>query len=225
MNSHAADTNSAPRSPAFLKETDALRDLRVLEAVEADSGVSQRELARDLGVAVGVVNACLRALVRKGLIKVRGESNRSVTYHLTKSGLLHKSSLALEWTRNTVGFYRQARTQVADHLARLAAEGHRRAVIFGAAELAEIAVLVAPNAGIEIVRAIADGATPLGNDVAGVTVIQLDAAATVPDATAVDLILLSEDPSSAQLHALAATFPTAQRSSLLGGEPNPGEVA
>lgn len=225
MNSQSADSNHLAEAPAFLKETEALRDLRVLEAIEADPGVSQRELARDLGVAVGVVNACLRTLVRKGMIKVRGESNRSVTYHLTKSGLLQKSSLALEWTRNTVGFYRQARTQVSEHLTHLAAEGHRRAVVFGAAELGEIAVLVAPHAGIIVAGVLADGEAPLGDDIAGMPVTQLAEAGGFLGAEDVDVVVLSEDATPAQLAALAAAFPAAARFSLLGGAIDSEEVA
>ena len=224
MNSHATDTDGIAQAPAFLKETEALRDLRVLEAVEADPGVSQRELARDLGVAVGVVNACLRALVRKGMIKVRGENNRSVTYHLTKSGLLHKSGLALEWTRNTLGFYRQARTQVAENLAQLAAEGHRQAVVFGAAELGEIAVLVAPHSGITVAGVLADGATPLGDDIAGVAVTQLADAGALSLAGTVDLVVLSEEPNAEQLLSLSVAFPAASLFSLLSGAINAGEV-
>lgn len=224
MNGKAVDTDHLGEAPAFFKEAEALRDLRVLEAVEADSGVSQRELARDLGVAVGVVNACLRALVRKGMIKVRGDSNRSVTYHLTKSGLLHKSALALEWTRNTLGFYRQARTQVAEHLARLAAEGHHEAVVFGAAELGEIAVLVAPHVGITIAAVLADGDAPLGAQIAGTPVVQLANVAGSLGAGEIDLVVLSEDASPGQLRALAAAFPAAKRFSLLGGAVNAEEA-
>jgi predicted transcriptional regulator len=224
MNSQTTHTEHPPVAPAFLRETEALRDLRVLEAVEADPGVSQRELARNLGIAVGVVNACLRALVRKGMVKVRGESNRSVTYHLTKSGLLHKSALAFDWTRNTLGFYRQARGQVSDQFAQLAASGHRFAVVFGAAELAEIAVLVAPRAGITVVGVLAEGPTPLGEDIAGIPVTVLASAGELRGAGETDVIVLTEDATPEQLFVLAAMFPTAARFSLLGGNANPREV-
>ena len=202
-----------------------MRDLRVLEAVEADPTVSQRELARDLGVAVGVINACMRTLVRKGMVKVRGENNRSVTYHLTKSGLLHKSSLALEWTRNTLWFYGQARAQVSTHLARLAAQGHHRAVVFGATELGEMAVLVAPRAGITIAGVLADGATPLGDQIAGTRVTQLADVADLVLAEGVDVIVLSEDATKEQLSALAAAFPGATRFDLLHGVLEPEGVS
>jgi DNA-binding MarR family transcriptional regulator len=207
------------RSP-FLRETEALRDLRVLEAVEADPTVSQRELARELGVAVGVVNACVHALVRKGLLKVQGDSNRSISYHLTKPGVLHKSALALQWTRNTIDFYRQARAQVASTLAGLAEQGHRRAVVFGAAELAEITALVAPASGIEIVALVTSGHDPLGPAVAGIPVVGLREASTRlaadPGGATIDLVLLTEDAGISDLEQLTVLAPHAERFSLIG---------
>jgi len=155
----------------FLKEAEALREMRALEAIERDPSVSQRELAAQLGVAVGVANACVRTLVRKGMIKIRGETNRSITYHITKAGFVHKSRLAVEWTRNTVGFYRQARTDVAGHLVRLAAEGIERAVLLGTNELAEIVAIVAPEAGIELLGVIDIDGSHAGPTIAGIAVI------------------------------------------------------
>lgn len=44
---------------------------RVLRVLERNPDLSQRQIARELGVSVGAVNYCLGALVEKGLIKVR----------------------------------------------------------------------------------------------------------------------------------------------------------
>ncbi|MDP3014682.1 MAG: hypothetical protein Q8M92_10590, partial [Candidatus Subteraquimicrobiales bacterium] len=76
--------------------------------------------------------------------------NRSITYHLTKKGLLHKSMLAMEWTKNTINFYREARQQVALKLTSLSKEGIKTVVLYGANELSEIAAIVASEANIEI---------------------------------------------------------------------------
>ena len=39
---------------------------RVMRALEADPKLSQRDLASSLGISLGVVNYCLKALVEKG---------------------------------------------------------------------------------------------------------------------------------------------------------------
>jgi DNA-binding Lrp family transcriptional regulator len=149
-----------PKDEAFLKETDALRNLRAMEEIEKNPQISQRELAGQLGVALGITNALLKALVRKGLIKIRGANNRSLTYHLTHAGVLAKGQLAMKWTLNTIDFYRQARTEVVDKLTALSGQGVKTAVLYGVGELTEIALIVAPEAGLEI-TGIVDG--PAGN--------------------------------------------------------------
>lgn len=200
----------------FLKETEKLRDLRALEAIERDPHVSQRELANTLDVAVGVANACIRTLARKGLVKIRGTSNRSITYHLTKAGVLHKSMLAMEWTRNTVDFYVQARGKVAEHLGAFVREGVRSIVLDGANELAEIAVLVSAGAGVEVVGILRDEGSAIGSAILRIPVEMLDGLelAEEPDA-----VVFCRDPEPSRIHALTARFPAARLLSLVGEMP------
>lgn len=134
----------------FLKETEAFHNMRVLEEIEKNPNVSQRELSNQLGVALGITNSLLKVLVRKGLVKIRGENNRSLTYHLTHAGVLAKSKLAMRWTLNTVDFYRHARRDVAQKMAALAADGVKTVILYGINEFAEIAVIVAHESGLEV---------------------------------------------------------------------------
>lgn len=147
-----------------------VRELRALEEIERNPNISQRQLAGELGVALGVANACVHTLVRKGLVKIRGESNRSLSYHLTKQGVLQKAKLAVEWTNNTIGDYVQARARMRRQLESLAAAGLLRIILLGADEVAELVSLIAPQAGIEVVAAIALDAPPIADSLAGVPV-------------------------------------------------------
>lgn len=150
-----------------------LRELRALEEIERNPRISQRQLATELGVALGVANACVHTLVRKGLVKIRGESNRSLSYHLTKQGVLHKASLAIEWTNNTINDYVQARARMRRQLDGLAASGVRRVVVLGADEVSELVTLIAPQAGIEVVAAVRLGTPPIAETLAGVPVLDI----------------------------------------------------
>jgi EPS-associated MarR family transcriptional regulator len=80
-----------------LEAKDALR-LRVLRAVEADPGLSQRQLANDLGVSLGATNYALKALVGQGLVKAdrfaRANRKAGYLYVLTPIGLAAKARLA-----------------------------------------------------------------------------------------------------------------------------------
>lgn len=74
---------------------------RLLKLLEAQPELSQRQLAGELGVSVGKVNFCLRALLEKGLLKVsnfRDSKNKlAYAYYLTPKG-------AREKVRATAGF-------------------------------------------------------------------------------------------------------------------------
>src|SRR5258708_22982970 len=71
-------------------DIEAHRDLKLLEAVEADSRITQRGLSTQLGIALGLTNIYLKRLVRKGCIKcVNVQSNR-ITYLLTPPGIAEK---------------------------------------------------------------------------------------------------------------------------------------
>ncbi|MBO9432183.1 MarR family EPS-associated transcriptional regulator [Sulfitobacter sp. R18_1] len=70
---------------------------RMMRALEADPKLSQRDLARSLGISLGVVNYCLKGLIEKGQVKVgnfRASGNKlRYTYVLTPRGVLAKAKL------------------------------------------------------------------------------------------------------------------------------------
>ena len=70
---------------------------RVLSLLETQPDLNQREMARALGVSLGGVNYCLRALVAKGLIKMlnfqTSDSKLGYAYLLTPQGMAEKLSL------------------------------------------------------------------------------------------------------------------------------------
>jgi DNA-binding MarR family transcriptional regulator len=142
--------------------------LGVLDAVERDPSVTQRSVARELGIALGLANAYLRRCVRKGLIKVSEVPRRRYAYYLTPQGFAEKSRLTATYLSDSFSFFRKARTQCAELFALAAARGQRRLALLGHGDLAEIASLVAREHPVEIVGVIAaDGdATRLNADLA-----------------------------------------------------------
>ena len=73
-------------------------DYALLRQLEADRGGNQRELARHLGVSVGKINYCLRAVIDRGWVKVnnfrRADNKLAYAYLLTPSGATAKVRLA-----------------------------------------------------------------------------------------------------------------------------------
>lgn len=81
---------------------------RLLKALQANPEMSQRQLAVELRISVGKVNFCLRALLDKGLLKVRNfrdsQNKLAYAYYLTPKG-------AKEKVRATAGFLRRKLTE------------------------------------------------------------------------------------------------------------------
>src|SRR5262252_6417342 len=128
--------------------------LGVLDVVERDPSVTQRSVARELGIALGLANAYLRRCVRKGLIKVREVPRRRFAYYLTPQGFAEKSRLTATYLSDSFSLFRQARTQCAELFKLAAARGQHRLALLGHGDLAEIASLVARDHPIEIVGVI-----------------------------------------------------------------------
>src|SRR6201990_2011902 len=90
--------------------------LGLLESVERDGAQSQRKLASELGIALGLVNAYLKRCVKKGLLKVREAPARRYVYYLTPQGFAEKSKLTVDYLSYSFSFYRQARADCAQIL-------------------------------------------------------------------------------------------------------------
>ena len=131
--------------------------LGVLDVVERDPSVTQRSVARELGIALGLANAYLRRCVRKGLIKVSEVPRRRYAYYLTPQGFAEKSRLTATYLSDSFSFFRKARAQCTELFALAAARGQRRLALLGQGDLAEIASLVAREHPVEMVGVIAAG--------------------------------------------------------------------
>ena len=130
--------------------------LGLLTAVEAHEFHTQRTLAAELGVALGLANAYIRRCVKKGLIKVGQAPAKRYAYYLTPKGIAEKGRLTATYLRHSLGFLRRARLQCEDVLRHCQANGWTTLMLVGDSELAEIFLLCAADSAVEIVALIAD---------------------------------------------------------------------
>ncbi len=141
----------------------------VLTAIARDSRISQRRLASEIGIAVGLANAYVKRCVRKGYLKVQAVPQRRYTYYLTPKGFTEKSRLTAEYLSASLGFFRRARHECTGVISFVLARGWTRLALIGTGDLCEIAVLCALEQGVKIV-AIVD-ADRAGNTLAGVRIV------------------------------------------------------
>src|SRR6185436_9436184 len=125
--------------------------LGLLDAVEQDGAQSQRLLAAELGIALGLVNAYLKRCVKKGLVKVSEAPARRYAYYLTPQGFAEKSRLTVDYLSYSFGFFRQAKADCSELFRSAKVTGVNKVVLVGRSDLAEIAALCAMEQGITIV--------------------------------------------------------------------------
>lgn len=92
-------------SPSHLNEI----HLQVLRAVESRPGLTQRELANELGVSLGKAHYCMKALIEKGFVKMGNFSHNQkkldYAYLLTPSGIKSKAVLTAHFLERKAAEY------------------------------------------------------------------------------------------------------------------------
>lgn len=141
---------------SFLKPSEDLKNLQLLEEISMDSNASQRKLSRRLGVALGVTNACLKKMAKKGHIKIKGINHKRISYYLTAEGFSEKSRLAYHFLEYTVNYYIRLKKNISSKLALFSNGGIRRVVYYGAGEVMEIAFLTLHETNLELLGIIDD---------------------------------------------------------------------
>jgi DNA-binding MarR family transcriptional regulator len=129
---------------------DQHRDLQLLSEIEASEAVTQRGLAKRLGIALGLTNLYLKRLAKKGHIKIINIQRNRIRYLITPKGIAEKSRLTLEYMQYSFQLYRQACTFLRARLRDLAEQGRKRLVFHGVGEAAELAYLCVKEMDLEL---------------------------------------------------------------------------
>jgi DNA-binding Lrp family transcriptional regulator len=129
-------------------DVEAHRDLKLLEAVEQDSHVTQRGLANRLGIALGLANIYVKRLMRKGYIKCVNVQPNRISYLITPRGIAEKARLTYEYMDYSLHVYRLARQHLRAVL-QDCAQTRSRVAIYGRGEAAELAYLSLKESGLE----------------------------------------------------------------------------
>jgi DNA-binding Lrp family transcriptional regulator len=129
-------------------DLEAHRDLKLLEAVEQDAHVTQRGLANQLGIALGLANIYLKRLMVKGYIKVSNVQPNRLSYLITPRGVAEKARLTYEFIDHSLHLYREVRQHLREVLQECAA-AQSKIAIYGRGEAAELAYLSLKESGLE----------------------------------------------------------------------------
>ncbi len=89
---------------------------RAMRLIHANSNLTQRDMARDLGVSLGKANYCLKALIEKGFVKAgnfrRSDNKLAYVYLLTPAGIEEKARVTAAFLRRKIDEFESLRNEI-----------------------------------------------------------------------------------------------------------------
>lgn len=106
------DKTPASRQSKIQEDT----DFRIMRLLEENPELSQRELADKLGISLGGLNYCLKALMEKGLVKLENFQNSKhklrYVYLLTPAGIAQKMAMTARFLKRKMEEYEALKNEI-----------------------------------------------------------------------------------------------------------------
>ena len=149
-----------------------IRELKILERLESNGHLTQRDLSKEVGIALGLVNHLLKKMVKKGWIKIKNIDAKKIRYLITPEGAREKSSLLYKRVEGTIHFYLEAKRVIKDKVIHLKNEGIEDVSIYGINHISEVLFIVLKELGLELAHVVDDNKE--GEVWFGYTVVKMD---------------------------------------------------
>jgi DNA-binding MarR family transcriptional regulator len=147
---------------------ESIHTLQILDEVASGTPITQRDLSRKLGIALGMTNNYLKRLVKAGYIETTPGHRKRLHYLLTPKGIAEKSALTYRYIKRSYHFFTETRERIGTALIGLKEQGIQSVVLYKATVLAEITVLALLDTDLKLVAIVDDeqaGARFLGQTV------------------------------------------------------------
>jgi DNA-binding MarR family transcriptional regulator len=123
---------------SFFKPTLLYKEFMILDLIEKDPHITQREIASQIGVAVSMVNQYLDNYEKNGLIKRKKHSTKTVEYFVTKKGIERKKLLNINYLNDSLKVFKSAKKNIVIFINQILEKGYKNIYLYGAGEVAEI---------------------------------------------------------------------------------------
>jgi DNA-binding MarR family transcriptional regulator len=140
----------------LFKPPQEIRELNLLQELEKNPVISQRELSNKFGIALGLTNACLKRMVRKGWIRIMSLDHHKIGYFLTPKGFTEKAKLTLHLISWTVKHYSTLKDIIGGRLLEMQNKGVERIVFYGVSDEMEIAYVTLQGLNLKLVGIVED---------------------------------------------------------------------
>tara|TARA_B100001758_G_scaffold234046_1_gene232890 strand:+ start:337 stop:672 length:336 start_codon:yes stop_codon:yes gene_type:complete len=102
--------------------TKNLDKLNILRKINDSKNLTQRSMAKDLGISLGKLNYCIRALKNKGYVKIKNfknnkdrfnpNSKNNYFYILTPKGMMQKTRLTINFMNQRLKEYDELQAEI-----------------------------------------------------------------------------------------------------------------
>jgi DNA-binding MarR family transcriptional regulator len=123
--------------------------IHLLTEIERNPTLTQRDLASELGIALGLMNKYIKSCLTKGWIRASKVSPSRVKYFLTPEGFAEKSQMVGSYLSRSLTFFRESRLQCEVIFQSCVEKNYRCVALVGSGDVADIASLVAHGMGID----------------------------------------------------------------------------
>jgi FlaA1/EpsC-like NDP-sugar epimerase len=162
---------------SFFKPTLLYKEFMILDLIEKDANITQREISKTIGVAVSMVNQYLDVYEKEGLIKRKKHSTKTVEYFVTNKGMERRKLLNIWYLKSSHGVYLSAKDNIIKFLNQIIDKGFKKILLYGAGEVAEIILQVMNDDNtlpLEVVGVIDDNESKTGEVIANLPIITLN---------------------------------------------------
>ena len=128
----------------------------MLQELEKNPIVSQRELSHRFGIALGVTNACLKRMALRGWIRIVGLNHHRIGYYLTPKGFAEKTRLALHLVNWTIQHYSTLKDLIGKRLLEMQNAGIERVVFYGVSDEMEVAYVSLQGVNLQLIGIVED---------------------------------------------------------------------
>ncbi|MFA5178868.1 MAG: winged helix-turn-helix transcriptional regulator [Candidatus Izemoplasmatales bacterium] len=127
---------------SFFKPTPLYKEFMILDLIEKNKNITQREMSIAIGSAVSMVNNFIDEYEQKGYIKRKYLSTKTVEYFVTKNGKERRKLLNIWYFKSSQIVYQSAKDNIISFLNQIIERGFKKILLYGAGEVAEIMLQV-----------------------------------------------------------------------------------
>ena len=160
----------------FFRTTPVHKEFMILDLIEKNKKITQREISNLINAAVSVINNYLNIYEKKSYIVKKKYSSKNVEYIITKKGVKRLKYLNIDFLNYSQRVYDSARKNLEFFMNKIKNVGYNELILYGAGEVCEIFLNTIDYKNIiniNVVAVVDDDTTKIGNKIMGKDIISI----------------------------------------------------